>query len=133
MGKALVASTLIINLLICPFRCAASEWGAAGEHCAARSTCACCCLDNDCDDSPSKDHEPEHDCSCPNCICEGATLQNSPEVTAVDIQFALASWLIAADVATECEVNSYPACWADHATLPVGGRIARIGFQVWLI
>ena len=133
MGKVLVAFTLIANLLICPFRCMASDLGTAGESDAAHSTCACCHREKDCDDSPSKEHEPENDCSCPNCICEGATLQDGPKVSAVDVQFALANWLISSDVATECEVDSYPARMTDRVPRGAGGGTARIAFQVWLI
>ena len=133
MGKSVVALILITNLLICPLRCMASDWGTAGDDGTARSTSACCHPDKDCDDSPSKDNEPENDCSCPNCICEGATLQDSPEVSAVDFQFALANWLIPVDVATECEVDSSPARMTDHVPRCAGGLTARIAFQVWLI
>ena len=133
MGKFVFAFILIANLLICPFRCLSSEWGTVSEGGAAPSACSCCQPDNNCDDSPPKDEGKHNDSSCPNCICEGATLQAGPKVSAIDVQYAMAHWLIPADVATQCEMNSYPARLSDRTPRFAGGHTARIAFQVWLI
>lgn len=133
MGKFVIAIALIISLLMCPLRCLARDCGTAPGGHVAPQKCCCCQPDNDCDDSPSKDDEQENDCSCPDCICEGATLQDGSEVSTFEVQVAVAHWPIPSDVANQCAVKLRTACVRDRLPHCVGGRAALIAFQVWLI
>lgn len=132
MGKLFVAFTLITNLLVCPLRCLPGACGTGSEDSVVRPTCCCCAADN-CDESPSKDDLPDHDCPCPNCICEGATLQDGPKIPAVDVHVAVAYWLTPANVASQSRVDVPRTGTMDRSPGWIGGRAAMIDFQVWLI
>jgi len=98
-----------------------------------RSVCPCCHQDKDCDDSPLKSDDPDNNCSCPNCICEGATLPDGPKVAAVDFQLALAHWFIQQDADANCRIDCRSTAPANPPPRLVCGHIARAAFQVWLI
>lgn len=131
MGRLVIAIVLIANLLVCPFRCMSCESEATVEGATARS--ACCCQPHDkANHSPSGDEQREHDCSCPNCICEGATLPDSRDDSSVDVEVAVAHWFNPTDSANPCWGISQATC----ATFPprsTSGRAGLIAFQVWLI
>ena len=88
MGRLIISLALITNLLVCPFRCMSSEWSAAGEGGTIRPACCCCQPPDECDDSRSRDEKREDDCSCPNCICEGAPPRGGLEISTVDVEVA---------------------------------------------
>ena len=72
---------LIANLLACPLRCAACHSSSSAIEQAQQNTrtCPCCakkaiCAEKSESSQLPEEHPSENDCSCPNCICEGATL-----------------------------------------------------------
>lgn len=75
---------LIANLLACPLRCAACHSTAPATEQAKQTsrTCQCCAKKAICPEESESSlpegkrpaNPSENDCSCPNCICEGATL-----------------------------------------------------------
>lgn len=133
MGRCIVVLSLIANLLLCPFRCMSGEWGTAAEDASARSACSCCQPTNKCSDAPSQDEEPEDDCSCPNCICAGATRESGPKVSPIDVRVAVSHWLTHSDAATQRRVSSDRTCTIDEPSGGAGGCAVLIAFQVWLI
>ena len=80
---------LIANLLACPLRCAACHSTTPATEQAQQNerTCQCCtkkavCPEESKSSLPGGKHpadSSENDCSCPNCICEGATLTKAPD------------------------------------------------------
>ena len=85
MQHVLMTFCLIANLLACPLRCAACHSSSSAIEQAQQNkrTCQCCAKKKVCPEtsksSPlSEKHPAENDCSCPNCICEGATLTKAP-------------------------------------------------------
>ena len=87
MQQVLLTFCLVANLLACPLRCAACNPSAPASEQAQQNkrTCQCCakklvCFD---EETPIPSEQPVKqsgdDCSCPNCICEGAILAKAPE------------------------------------------------------
>jgi hypothetical protein len=84
MQHFLLTFCLIANLLACPLRCAVCHSSSTGIEQAQQNKLACqCCVKKavcpeESDPAPLGGKRPanpsENDCSCPNCICEGATL-----------------------------------------------------------
>jgi hypothetical protein len=80
---------LIANLLACPLRCAACHSSSSAIEPAQQNkrACQCCakkavCPEESVSSLPGgkRPADPsENDCSCPNCICEGATLTKAPD------------------------------------------------------
>jgi hypothetical protein len=88
MQSPLLTLLLIVNLLACPVRCLSYETTAAMGTEGSSTACDCCSLD-ECDPA-SKAPEPcGGDCSCQDCICEGAI--NDSRVELSDAQL-LVSW-----------------------------------------
>ena len=105
---------LIANLLACPLRCAACHSSSAIEQAQQnKRTCPCCTKKTVCPEESESSlpggkrpaNPSDNDCSCPNCICEGATLAKAPDfaIHIIDvfvdhrIDAALAKLLLAAD------------------------------------
>lgn len=63
---------LTASLLACPFRCLGALGPNVGSPEAAVAGCACC-HDDEATSCPESG-VPEDDCSCPNCLCDGAVL-----------------------------------------------------------
>ncbi len=115
MHHFLLKFCLIANLLACPLRCAACHSSSSATEQAQQNkrTCQCCAKKAVCPEESESSllggkrpaNPAENDCSCPNCICEGATLTKSPDFAAyiidvfVDhrVDAALARLLLAAD------------------------------------
>jgi hypothetical protein len=89
MQHVLMTFCLIANLLACPLRCAVCHSSSNGIEQAQQNkfACQCCAKKAVCpeesDSAPRGGKRPadpsENDCSCPNCICEGATLTKAPD------------------------------------------------------
>ena len=109
---------LIANLLACPLRCAACHSSSSAIEQAQQNTrtCPCCAKKAICPEKSKssqlpEEHPSENDCSCPNCICEGATLTKAPDFATyiidvfVDhhVDAALAQLLLPADFSC-CEM-----------------------------
>ena len=115
---------LIANLLACPLRCAACHSSSSAIEQAQQNTrtCQCCAKKAICPEKSESSQLPEeypseNDCSCPNCICEGATLTKAPDFATyiidafVDhrVDAALARLLLAADFSgSESRIESLP-------------------------
>jgi hypothetical protein len=136
MGKVLVAFILITDLLLCPFCCMSGERDvdvAADKH-AARSGCSCCLPKEACDDSPSKGNDKSNDRTCPNCICEGATLKDGPDDSIADaLLFTFTRWLVPGDTSNQFSATTQIAHCADRPAHSISGHAALIAFQIWLI
>lgn len=89
MQHVLMTFCLIASLLACPLRCAACHSSSSAIEQAQQNkrTCQCCAKKAVCpEESESsllggkRPADPaENDCSCANCICEGATLTKAPD------------------------------------------------------
>jgi hypothetical protein len=88
MQHILMTVCLIANLLACPLRCAVCHSSSTGIEQAQQNKLACqCCAKKavcpeESESSPGGKrpaNPSENDCSCPNCICEGATLTKAPD------------------------------------------------------
>lgn len=115
MQHLLMTFCLIANLLACPLRCAACHSSSLAIEQAHQNkrTCQCCAKKAVCPEeseasqcSENRPADPcENDCSCPNCICEGATLTKAPDLAmhiidvfiAHRVETALARLLLVAD------------------------------------
>ena len=83
MRRPFLAILLIANLLVCPLRCFSCQAETAAETTCISSACDCCHAaeqPSDCDPGSGDDPAPSEECSCPDCICEGATIQSAPEI-----------------------------------------------------
>lgn len=134
MGRFLFAALLITNLLVCPLRCFSCQTGSIGEGCVIESTCGCCAdATVGVPGSPEKSPE-QHQCACPSCICEGATLQDAPEVPPADALIALESWPVDAAAVTAPRVALISASPESSDSPPAApaGRVALIAYRCWL-
>ncbi|QDV69578.1 hypothetical protein Poly24_32940 [Rosistilla carotiformis] len=134
MIRTLLALLLIANLLACPLRCMDCHAASADTSQSPATGCACC-HDSVATASPESSDTPAGgDCSCPNCLCEGATLQDAPEVP--DAETALVAWLPAPSASilqpTPIGLRKHAIEHFDHSS-HVWGRVARIAHQSWLI
>jgi len=81
---------LIANLLACPLRCAGCHSSSSAIEQAQQNkrTCHCCAKKAICPEESESSllggkrpaNPAENDCSCPSCICEGATLEKAPDI-----------------------------------------------------
>ena len=127
MQHALMTFCLIANLLACPLRCAACHTSAPATDQAQQNkrTCQCCAKKAVCPEESESSRLPEkrpanpseNECSCPNCICEGATLTKAADLAIhiidvfVDhhVDAVLARLLLAADFSgSEMCIESLP-------------------------
>ena len=133
MGPKLIAILLITNLLVCPLRCfSCQSEEAVGGDCAQA---ACCCCQGAQDSDESSNEQPLHgeDCTCPNCICEGATVEDDPEIPVASDCVALGAWIVPTD---DLLLSGTPHARIDARDRPpstVGGRDALVAYQSWLI
>lgn len=127
MHHFLLTFCLIANLLACPLRCAACHSSSSAIEQAQQNTrtCQCCAKKAICPEESESSllggkrpaNPSDNDCSCPNCICEGATLAKAPDIAIhfIDVFFdhrvdaALAQLLLAADFSgSEICIESLP-------------------------
>ena len=139
MFRIVFAILLIANLLVCPLRCVSCQAGATSvEDCA---TVGCCCCHSDTippvaespENCPPVDY-PGDDCPCPNCICEGATLQDGLELPDANTQpasFGHWSARIERDISVDI-AQEFARVTLDCDRL-ISGRDARIAHHSWLI
>ncbi len=96
--------------------------------------CACGHCEVESPASESSEDSPGNDCSCPNCICEGATLQDSvklPDANRQPGSFGHWSAPIERDISVEI-VQDFARVTRD-CDYRIAGRDARITYQSWLI
>lgn len=121
MHHFLLTFCLIANLLACPLRCAACHSSSSAIEQAQQNTrtCQCCAKKAICPEESESSllggkrpaNPSDNDCSCPNCICEGATLAKAPDfaIHTIDVfvdhrvDAVLARLLLAADF-SGCEM-----------------------------
>ena len=133
MFRASLSVLLIANLLACPLRCVSCEVGPSVSEQPAATACSCC--SHDCDipvpDAPLD--TPDEDCSCQDCICEGATLQDAPELPATpSLSVFSVGWTIAvSNTGDGC--RSCGALDIDDGGFGSCGRDRRIAQQSLLI
>lgn len=131
MSQFLLLALLISNLLLCPFRCVSAPDAPAFE---TQAVAACACCHQECDSEPKQGGDfPSEDCTCPDCICHGATIQGSPDI-------CLATSQVLSRGVTPLRIESshieFSKCLSTIAMSPpdhCGGRDALITFQTWLI
>lgn len=134
MGRFAFAILLIANLLVCPFRCYSCQTGVvSGDDC-AEATCSCCHYQDQNDDESSSD-EPSHggDCSCPNCICEGATVEADRKIPSSGDCVAPWAWIAATDDQLRGETYFSRIVARNRRPCYRGGRDALVAYQSWLI
>ncbi len=135
MGRALLALILITNLLVCPFRCLSNHFEQADvEECAV---VPCCCCEspngNEPSDSDGEERSPDNDCSCPNCICEGATIHVGADVVLVDARASSGIPLVPAVEWLVLRANRHSFFRTEGPPRFPRARDALSAFQVWLI
>ncbi|MEZ6103846.1 MAG: hypothetical protein R3E01_33285 [Pirellulaceae bacterium] len=129
MGRFALSLLLIANLLVCPLRCLSCQTGVVVDGDCAQA--ACCCQDaQDGDESSNGQPSPGGDCSCPNCICEGATVQADPEIREASDCVASGAWILSTDYllpsGSRVDARDRPPSYP-------GGRDALVAYQSWLI
>ena len=126
MVRALTIIVLAAQLLICPLRCLSCGISTNDGDVTSRVSAPCC---QECENSSGEEDTSSGDCSCPSCICEGATVESvslpAPEVTVV-----FADWLIPSNcdlfsIASAVATEGPPIECAESTTLAVR--------QVWLV
>lgn len=131
MGRSFIAMMLIASLLACPLRCFSCQTGAASDVDCATTVCSCC---HDSGKTENPTDAPSDDCSCPNCICEGATIQADLEIPDRISQFvSFTHWSVSTDddvlgITAQRSLNpgASPPC-------SLYGRDTLIAYQSWLI
>ncbi len=139
MFRIVLSTLLIANLLVCPLRCVSCQAGAASVEDCAPAGCSCC----HCDTLPPVAELPENcppvdfpsdDCPCPNCICEGATLQNDLELPAANTQAAsFGHRLVTIERGINVDMMQESAGAAQDWDRRNSGRGARIAHHCWLL
>lgn len=134
MGRLVIAILLTASLLACPLRCYSCQAGAASDVDCATTVCSCCHDSGASGKTENPADAPSNDCSCPNCICEGATIQAGPEIPDLVAQFvSFTDW----SVSTDDDVLGITAQRSRSAGEPppfsLYGRDALIAYQSWLI
>lgn len=120
---------LAVHLLACPFRCQSCQV-AAQDH--AQPAC-CCCEHQDADeDNQGDNRSPERDCSCPNCICEGATISIGPEIPEADWHQMFGPWIASLSEVQE-EKSAMQLSMKCPKVFHSGCHDALIAHEVWLI
>lgn len=130
---------LIAGFLTCPARCSSCSSGIVTVKIPSPAGCSCCHCDVSSpisevtDNCPPAD-APGNDCTCPNCICEGATLQDSIKLPNAETQ-QLCFYRGAAEIQLGIIVpvvlefaRETQDCCRYHC-----GRDARIAHHCWLI
>lgn len=133
MGRFAFAILLIANLLVCPLRCFSCQTGVVEGGDCAQAACCCCQDAQDGDESSNDQPSQGNECSCPNCICEGATVQADPETSGVTDRVALGPWIVPTDALLLSVVSFSRADARDPAPCFAGGRNALVAYQSWLI
>lgn len=138
MSRVLLSLLLTVNLLVCPLRCAscvgsesvASQSQAAAEE-PAEPTCCCCAHQTDTTAPEPPVDQPREDCQCQDCICDGATLQDSPEPPG---SAQLAALVMEPPMPAESGNHLVQADQQRHTPLSaLGGRGMRIAHRSLLI
>ena len=134
MFRALFVFLLIANLLACPLRCLSCQAGVSVQAEVVQSTCGCCLDLPMQDQSPRDERSPEGGCACHDCICDGATIPDGPEIPKPDSDsyVALASWGIPAECLQTNLTLSQPMTLEKGPPGNLAGRHALIAFQIWL-
>lgn len=86
MFRWLINCCLIVVLLWCPLRCQAMAANACAEEPASATKCRCCkpVCPSAVEEDSVRQNAPVHseDCTCGNCLCEGAVVRNVDEIEA---------------------------------------------------
>lgn len=135
MLQAILTFVLIANILACPLRCATCAAAAPADAKSAPAKCPCC--PQAADESPVSEDPVDgssDDCSCPNCICAGATLEAGREIALPELPFDIIEY---GTVPVGCDaVNSLIRRCAfenGRCTARNYGRHVLIAHQIWLI
>lgn len=125
---------LIVNLLSCPSRCMSCQAATASVNGGVPAGCSCCHYKPDSPVSESSEDSPSDDCLCPNCICEGATLQDSLELPDANTQEAsFGYWSAASERDVTAVIMQEFARETKDDNRYNCGRDARIAHHSWLI
>lgn len=134
MIRSLLVLLLIANVLACPLRCLGCQITAADESDREEIGCLCCQPGATSQAPESSGELPGDDCTCPNCICEGATLESTPQPP--EVEAYVIAWIsLAIDApATQSPAVRHPGA-LDLSDQPhrLAGRDARIAHQSWLL
>lgn len=99
----------------------------------APDACSCCSNSQD-NKQPSDDQPlPGDDCSCPDCLCDGATLPVDPEVPKASDCIALANWIVATRDHLLGAMLFSRIDAKDRPLSVLGARDALVVYQAWLI
>ena len=134
MFRFVLPVLLIANLLTCPSRCMSCQAATASVNDRVPAGCACCHCEAESPDSESSEDYPGNDCACPNCICEGATLQDSLELPDANTQAAsFVHWSAGIERDISVEIVQEFARVTQDCDCRISGRDARIAHHSWLI
>ena len=134
MFRFVLPVLLIANLLTCPSRCMSCQSATASVNDRVPAGCSCGHCEVESPVSESSEDYPSDDCPCLNCICEGATLQDSlqlPDANTQTVSFGYWSAASERDV-TVVIVQEFARETKDHNRYNCG-RDARIAHHSWLI
>lgn len=125
---------LIANLLTCPSRCMSCQGASASVNDCVPARCTCCQCEAESPASKSPEDYPSDDCPCLNCICEGATLQDSLQLPDANTQPAsFGHWSARIERDSYVDVIREFARETHSGDRCVSGRDARIAQRSWLI
>lgn len=134
MFQFVCSMILIASLLTCPLRCMSCQAIAASVKDCVPAGCCCCHCESELPVSDSSEGYPSHQCSCPNCICEGATLQDILELPDANTQAAsVGHWLARIELGIRVDMVQESAGAAQDWDRRNSGRGARIAHHSWLL
>ncbi len=134
MFQFVLSIILIASLLTCPLRCMSCQPVAASVNDCVPAGCSCCHCESELPVSDSSEDYPNDHCSCPNCICEGATLQDILELPDVNTQAAsVGRWLLRIERDINVEMVQESAGAVQDWDRRNSGRGARIAHHSWLL
>lgn len=132
MFRAILTLSLIVNLLACPLNCCSGNAVAVSVDEWAPVVCSCCSHGSE--SSESSDDSPADDCDCPNCLCEGATLQDGVQLPMAYSEPAFVGYgLVVVPSTSGASIRRIAARESDDGRLDFCGRGALVAFQSWLI
>ena len=126
MVRALIVIVLAAHLLVCPLRCLSCGIDTLGGDMDVCVVDQCC---HECENSSGEKGTSPDDCSCQNCICEGATVETVC-VLVDEVPTVFVGWL-----SSNCDLSQVAcAIGAERPPIESAGLVMTPAMhQVWLI
>lgn len=129
MFRSLHAITVILALLICPFRCMGVFADASAED--AASKCSCCHHASQNGSSPDQPGDGSEDCGCASCLCHGAVRGDDGDVQNQNVLFICLLMIPVEPVAPESVLDGISVSM-ENAPPGLSGMRLRIVQQSFL-